>query len=373
MSAKALKFSNRSQNDFVQTLNSRVNAYFKDNNISRYANGAMVFKTLFHLTIWIGLYLAIMTNTFTNSPWLYAAWGVLGFFNAMVALNIGHDAIHGSYSKHKWINDLLSHTFTLNGASVYMWRKMHNVAHHTYTNIEGYDEDIESVPFIRMSPEKPLKPVHKYQHIFSFMVYGLATISWAFVKDYVKFFKNEVGNYNGADHPKKEYILLFVYKLLNYALFLAVPFIFLEQAWWITVIGLLIMHYTTGFTIAIIFMLAHVVEETHFPMPDAEGNLENSWAVHQLYTTADFSSDSHLAGFLSGGLNLQVEHHLFPNICHIHYKPLAKIVKKTAAEFGYPHYDGSFFHQVASHARFLKRMGREENYQPKPYEVAKAA
>lgn len=352
------KFASHKQKDFFQTLHIRVNQYFEENKLSRHANGAMVLKTIFHLTGWIGSYLLLLFGHFDPAI-NYLLWALAGFFMVQVSVNIGHDAIHGAYSGKKWVNGLLSHTFNLNGASAYMWNKMHNQAHHTYTNIEGFDEDISPIPVIRLTTQAKLNKFNRFQHIYAFFFYTLATISWVFIKDYVKFFKNEVGNYNGAPHPRKEYFYLFFYKILNYTLFLVLPLLLIPQFWGHTLGGFLLMHAVAGFFLAIIFMLAHVVEETHFPIPDQTGRMENSWAVHQLYTTANFSGNSPIAAFLTGGLNQQVEHHLFPNVCSIHYPALGKIVKETAREFNHPYFELSFPEALSSHVRFLKRLGRE--------------
>jgi len=179
---KPPRFDNQEQRDFSKTLNQRVNSYFKDNNISRNANTKMVLKSLFHATLWIGSYCMLIFGGFSVEI-NYLLWAVLGFSIAMVSVNIAHDAIHGAYSKHKWVNDLLSHTFNFNGASAYMWTKMHNQAHHTYTNIDGHDEDIAPVPIVRLSSEAPLWSIHRYQHIYSFFLYTLSTFSWVFMKD----------------------------------------------------------------------------------------------------------------------------------------------------------------------------------------------
>ena len=363
MSTRPLKFSKDEGKDFVKALTKNVNQYFKDGNISKTANGLMIFKTCFHLSIWIGSWILLVFGGFGVGV-NYLLWVTLGIGIVMVTVNIGHDAIHGSYSDKKWVNQLLSHTFNLNGASAYMWTKMHNTAHHTYTNIDGYDEDIESLPIIRMSPKKKLKAVHRFQHIYSFFFYGLATLSWVLVKDYVKFFKNEVGNFSGQKHPKSEYFFLFFYKLVNYSIFLVLPLLMVETSVIHILLGFLLMHFVAGFSVAIIFMLAHIVEETHFLNPDTDGQLEKSWHSHQLFTTANFARSSRLAGFLTGGLNLQVEHHLFPNVCSIHYRPISGIVKQTAEEFGLPYYESSFPKAILSHINFLRKMGKFEDYKP---------
>ena len=369
---KPLKFNTGEGQDFAATLRGRVESYFKDNNKKKTANALMIFKGAFHLSIWAGSYFLVMFGGFSTAI-NYLLFAILGVFTALSAVNIGHDAIHGSYSSKRWVNALLSHTFNLNGASAYMWSLMHNSAHHTYTNIDGYDEDVESVPIIRLSPAQELKPIHKYQHLYVLPFYGIATITWVLIKDYVKFFKNEVGNYSGKKHPAKEYFYLFFYKFLYYGLLFVLPFYTIMDAtheWYHIVGGLLLLHWCEGFSLAIIFMLAHVVEKTHFPIPDEAkgGQLEHSWFVHQLYTTANFSSQSWLAAFITGGLNQQVEHHLFPNICSVHYPQLRNIVKGTAEEFGYPYIEEkTFWTALKSHVRFLKAIGSEKDFVPKAF------
>ncbi|HET6243356.1 MAG: acyl-CoA desaturase [Bacteroidetes bacterium] len=358
-----LKFK-PSGNDFAKVLRKRVQDYFKEKNISVFSNSAMVFKTIFLLSLWIGSYCALI---FGNIPlaFVYFVWIVLGISIALVSINIGHDAIHGAYTSKKWLTNLLKHTYNLNGASAYMWKSMHNVAHHTYTNVYGYDEDISPISIIRISPDEKLKPIHKYQHLYAFFFYGLATISWVFIKDYVKFFKNQAGNFNNSIHPKKEYFFLFFYKFLNYTIFLVLPLLVMDISWMHILGGYLLMHFVSGFYLAIVFMLAHGIEEVHFPRPEPTGILENDWAIHQLYTTANFSTGNSLAGFLTGGLNQQIEHHLFPYICSIHYRALAKIVQDTAAEYDLPYYDKpTFFSALSSHYLFLKRIGKEKDYRP---------
>jgi linoleoyl-CoA desaturase len=352
-----LKFQTLENQDFCNTLKTRVRDYFKTKDLSIHSNLSMKLKTVAVITVWVGAYVALIAGLIP-SQFNYFLWVILGLSVALVTMNVGHDAIHGAYSGKKWVNDLLSHTFSLNGASVYMWKKMHNVAHHTYTNVPGYDEDIAPASIIRVSPEAELKPVHKFQHIYSFVLYTLSTISWVFVKDYVKFFKNEVGNYNNKTHKRKEYFFLFFYKMIAYTLFWILPFLLINDTWYHILIGIVSMYLVSGFYLSLVFMLAHAVEEMHFPTPNIKGTIENQWLVHQLYTTSNFCSSSPLAAFLTGGLNQQIEHHLFPNICSIHYPELSKIVKETTTEFGIPYREfKGFGNALLSHYKFLKAMG----------------
>ena len=355
----SVKFDNSSNREFSKVLNQRVAQYFKDKKMSRHANFPMVLRTIFVIGFQVGLYLYMLLGTY-STPASYLIWAGLAFGMVWSAINVGHDAIHGAYSKSKFVNWMLSHTFNLNGASAYMWTKMHNTAHHTYTNVMGLDEDVESVPALRLSPQTPFKPIHKYQHKFAFLFYGLATFSWVFIKDYVKFFKNEVGNFNGEKHPTIEYFLLFFYKFCYYTLFIVLPLVMVNNISWGHIIGgYLLMHFIAGMYLALVFMLAHIVEKAHFPIPNEINELENSWLVHQLYTTANFGEESLLLSFMTGGLNTQVEHHLFPNMCTVHYRGLSKIVKQTAHEFNLPYYTyPGFFKALGSHVKFLKLMGQ---------------
>lgn len=356
MTYSAPHFSRNKSRDFDKTLKRNVNQYFKENNIRKSANGFMIFKTIFHLTFWIGTYVALMFGGF-SLPVQYILWPLLGFAITQVTVNIGHDAIHGAYSNKKWVNDLLSHTFNFNGASAYMWHRMHNIAHHTYTNVDGFDGDIEPFPLIRISPYAKYLKIHKYQKYYAYFFYCFATLSWVFGKDYVKFFQNKVGNFDGKDHPKREYFLLFLYKAIYYTLFIVVPFVFIEQPWYHILAGFFLMHFVSGFFLASVFMLAHAMEPVEFDKPTEEGDLRETFLAHQLRTTANFSTKNPLAAFITGGLNTQIEHHLFPNICSCHYPAISDIVKATAKEFNEPYYDLNFSDAMASHNRFLADMG----------------
>ena len=359
MEKKILKFKNINKSNFSSVLKQRVQQYFIENQISQNANFAMYIKSLFLVILWFSFYFLIVTN-YLSYPLTYLVWAMMGFTIALVTMNIGHDSIHGAYTKNPIFNFLLEQTFNLNGASAYMWKSMHNIAHHTYTNIHGYDEDISPIPVIRLSPKAERKTIHQYQYIYAFFFYFLGTFTWVFFKDYVKFFKNEVGNYTSKKHPKSEYFGLFFYKALYYTLFIGIPIYFTEQAWYYTFLGFLIMHLVSGFYLAIVFMMAHAVEEVAFPDVTETGNIETDWFTHQLHTTANFSTGCPVATFLTGGLNQQIEHHLFPNICSIHYPKLSKIVKETANEFDIPyHNSSSFLKALKSHILFLKKMGKE--------------
>ncbi len=354
--------ANEEQKNFVQTLHQRVNEYFKKTGKTRRADGHMVFKTVFFITGTVLLYSLVVFGGLTPLQ-LIPVVMLLGAFKAFVAFNVGHDAIHGSYSSKKWVNKLLGRTFDLLGGSSYMWSITHNQVHHTYTNIPEHDEDIEMAPnIIRLSPKGKWYWHMQFQKYYAFLLYGLAAVFRVFRQDYVKFFQKEIGAFDNRNHPKVEYFNLFFYKGLYYAIFIIIPFLIMDLPWWQFAIGFLTMMLAEGFVLGLVFQLAHVVEGVDYPEPVMpEGMIENSWAIHQLFTTADFARKSWLADFVCGGLNFQVEHHLFPNICHTHYAKLSEIVKETAEEFELPYLENkTFWSALRSHYRMLDYFGQKD-------------
>jgi linoleoyl-CoA desaturase len=363
------KFNTTSKCQFLATTRQRVDQYFKETGQSRNANGNMWIKAAVFLTGFIGLYGLIISNFFGIWTMLGLAIG-LGVFSAFVGFNVCHDAIHGSFSPNKKINKFFGLFFNLLGASPYVWSITHNVVHHTYTNIPGHDEDIDVAPgLIRISGDEPVNKTQRYQHLYAFPLYGLASLSWALRKDYKKFFQAKVGQ-QVNNHPRSEYFNLFFYKAVYYFLFIALPLLVLDITWWQFIIGFLALQFAQGFTMGLVFQLAHVVEGTDFPMPNTDGNIEEAWAEHQMRTTANFATHSPFAAFFLGGLNRQIEHHLFPKICHIHYGEIGKIVKKTALEFNIPYNENpTFTSALRSHYRMLKKFGKEA-YIPVPVKAA---
>lgn len=355
-----IRFNGKSQQDFFADVKKQVDAYFKENNISRHANGEMIFKTVFFLSLLVGLYAAILSGMFSLPIMLLMAV-VLGMVQAFIGFNICHDAIHGSYSSNRRVNRIFSMVFNLIGANHHVWDVAHNKVHHTYTNIPGHDEDLEVAPgLVRLCPEDEKKPIMKFQQYYAFFLYSLASLSWVFRKDYVKFFQKEIGHTDNSKHPKIEYFNLFFFKGLYYVVFIVVPLLVLDITWWQFLIGFLAMHLAEGLVLGLVFQLAHVVEGIQFPEPGTEGQMDNCWAVHQMNTTANFSRKSFMAKFLCGGLNFQIEHHLFPNICHVHYPVISQIVENTARQYEIPYHENvTFYGALKSHYNTLKRLGRE--------------
>jgi linoleoyl-CoA desaturase len=365
---KTPKFA-RGQAEFFATLTQRVNGYFTSNNIQRTANTEMVIKTVFMFALYITPYVLMITGTFTN-VWGFLAWYfVMGLGKAGIGLSVMHDANHGAYSSKTWVNNLLGFSLNVIGGHAFNWKVQHNVLHHTYTNVHEVDEDISPRGVIRMAPGSTWKPMHRWQHIYAWFFYGLLTFVWIVFKDY-----HRLSRYHRDGLVKKqkasvtrEWLVMLASKIFYTGYIFVLPVILLPVTWWQAFLGFFFMQYVAGFILAIIFQPAHVIEGTEYPMPDDEGNLENNWAIHQLHTTTNFGHRHKLFSWYVGGLNYQVEHHLFPNICHVHYRKISGIVESTAKEFGLPYKSKDTFVQaIAAHTRMLRELGRKPELRVAP-------
>ncbi len=358
--ASSIKFP-KGQQDFFATLNKRVNDYFKTNKISKHANASMVFKTIFMFAMYFIPYALIITGVVTGTLNIFGLYVIMGFGVAGIGLSIMHDANHGAYSTKPWINDLLGYSLNLVGANAFNWKVQHNVLHHTYTNVFDADEDISPRGVLRMSPYSKRHYLHRFQHIYAWFLYGLMTIVWIIVKDFkrlIQYQKDGLVKRQKTTVAKEWTILIFT-KLFYIGYMFVVPVLLTDLLWWQVAMGFLTMHYIAGFILAIIFQPAHVIDGTEYPEPDNEGNLEDVWAIHQLRTTTNFANNNRLLSWYVGGLNYQVEHHLFPHVCHVHYRDISKIVKQTAKEYGLPYKnEPTFIGALVSHAKLLKELGK---------------
>jgi linoleoyl-CoA desaturase len=357
--SQQVKFSTTSNSLFYATVRKRVDEMFSKAQLSKHANWKMWGKTIFFLTGFLAIYSLIILNLLSPIM-MWIAAGILGMFCAFVGFNVCHDAIHNAFSSNKKVNRFFSFVFNLIGANPYVWSITHNIVHHTYTNIPGHDEDIEIAPgLIRIAEEDKISAIQRYQHLYAFPLYSLASLSWVFRKDYKKFFQPKIGAHK-ANHPRAEYFNLFIFKALYYVLFIVLPLVLLDISWWQFIIGFVTLHMAQGLTMGLVFQLAHVVEGTSFPAPNDHGNIEEAWAEHQMRTTANFATHNTLAAFFLGGLNRQIEHHLFPKVCHIHYGKISRIVKHAAMEFNLPYLESkTFTAALRSHYLILKKFGSQ--------------
>ena len=359
MKKVTLKFSRKDPANFFRTLNSRVNKYFRENNIKRTGNWKVWLKTLIMFSLFLVPYALILT--LNMSPWLQVILVfVMGIGMAGVGMNVMHDGNHGSFSNKDWINKLMGSSIYILAGNVYNWKVQHNVLHHTYTNVHGHDEDLDAGRILRFTKHAQWKWYHRFQHYYSILLYGLLTINWAITTDFVqmkRYMKRKL-SYGEFPNPFVNWSTLVVSKVIYLGIWILLPILILKLSWWKILIGFFLMHYTAGLILSVIFQLAHIMDEAEMPMPENDGSLKNTWAIHQLKTTVNFSPKNKFINWFTGGLNHQVEHHIFPNISHIHYGKIADIVKKTAKEFNLPYNEFKTTRKaIIAHFNYLKLMG----------------
>lgn len=358
MTSRKVKFLNRDKSSFFATLRGNIDEYFEENNLQKTGNNGLILKAVFMLSLYLVPYFILLTNDFNGWQQLGLTI-VMGFGVAGVGMSVMHDAVHGSFSSNKTINEIFGGSLYLFGGNVYNWDMQHNKLHHTYTNVHHVDEDVTGKFLLRLTYDDKLKSVHRFQYIYAFFLYSLMTISFLW-KDFkeIKLYNELAKEGVMKPFPREEYVKLFFGKLFYVFFICVVPILTLDISFGKWFAGFMIMHCISGLILSTVFQSAHIVEGAHHPVPDMKGNLENAWAVHQLLTTANFAGGNKLFSWFIGGLDYQVEHHLFPNISHIHYPKIAKIVEDTANQFGIPYNNKvTFWKAIVSHKRALQDLG----------------
>lgn len=353
------RFSRKVNRDFSKIIRKRVNTYFKENDISRNGNTNMGVKSVFALSFYIAPFVVMLTSGIHDLVFLFSMWILMGVGTSFIGMLVMHDSLHGSYSQKSWVNKLMGFSTFIIGMSPLIWHLQHNVLHHSFTNIEEADEDIDPRFVLRFSEHQPLRWFHKYQHIYAMLFYSLSTVFWVYVKDFVKLFQyREKGLVKRGAEFRKVFATIIVKKVLYLALIIGLPVYILPVSVGTIILMYLAMHVTTGTILSLIFQPAHVTPEAEFyDLPENE--VDENWYVHQLRTTSNYAINASVFSWFIGGLNFQVEHHLFPNVCHIHYPAISKIVRETTKEMDLPYYNQpSFASAVKSHFLHLKKMGK---------------
>lgn len=355
-----VRFPRSGSDSFSKTLHQRINSYFKERSLNPKANSTMFIKTISMLAIYFVPYLSLFI--FNPGPWaVVGLFALMGLGMSFVGMSVMHDAAHGAYHRSPKVNDFIASSIYLISGNLTTWRLQHNVLHHTYTNIEGLDDDLDSRGLLRLHPDQPLKPLHRFQVLYAPFLYSLLTLNWVMMKDFaqlIRYQKTGVAKLS-EEKLRKEWVKLIYTKVLYFSLFIVLPQVFLEVSWFVPLIGFVVMHAIAGFVLSFVFQLAHVVDHVDaVTMPSGEKPMDDEFMEHQLKTTSDFARRSKIVGWFVGGLNFQVEHHLFPHICHIHYPAISEIVKKTAKEFGLPYNEHKTLGAaIKGHLRSLKAYG----------------
>lgn len=332
-----------------------VAGYFDSTGVDRRDVRAQWVKAGVILTWFYGSYALLMSGVLPVFGNILATIS-LGFATAGIGFSVMHDGCHGAFSNSKRANRWLGRTLDMMGGSSYVWRHQHNRAHHTYTNIDGWDTDIEMGALIRLSPTQPRLLHHRLQFIYIWFLYALLVPKWIFVDDYVALARGSVGE-TPMKFPRGTELAVFAGgKLYAYTLALGLPLLLHPGTAVLPLFALWAA--VAGVTLAVVFQLAHAVSGTAFHTAD-DGVENSSFTAHQLRTTANFAPRNRFVTWYVGGLNFQIEHHLFPGIAHAHYPELAPLVRARATEAGVPYIEYDTLRAaIWAHGVHLFEMGR---------------
>ncbi len=350
------KFARTSPSFHVE-LKNRINEYFKQTGQNTFGGYKIYLKAAVLVALFAYSYIQLVFFTPDNNWISLLLCALLGFLTAGIGFNVMHDGAHGSFSRSPLVNNIASNIAEFIGASQFMWKMKHNVLHHAYTNIDGMDDDIEAKPFLRFAPTQKYYKMHRFQHVYFWFFYCILHFYWTFFTDFKKYFTQKIGDMPLKKMSTKDHVSFWLFKLAYFSLFVGVPIWQVGFLNWFAGFGVFTL--VTGFILSITFQLAHTVEHTDFPIPDDKNRIDDEWAVHQLKTTANFATTNKFLSWYMGGLNFQVEHHLFPKVSHVHYPAINKIVKQACKEYNVKYNEYKLFrHAVISHIKFLKQMGR---------------
>jgi linoleoyl-CoA desaturase len=341
---------------FPKVLRRRLDSYFADQELSPKANSAMWGKIACGLAVlalsWIALY------TFRPGSWKFVALYLLGgLAQTFLLLNIAHDSNHNAISSRPIINKTLNYVFDVCGISSYMWRILHHRGHHSCINLTGEDDALSGRGIFRFTPHEPRAPQHRFQHLYALLVYAMFSLDYVFFRDFKSFFFPDQDYLKRAKHPAREYVVLFAGKAFYFAYMLVLPVLFLGVSPLLVAGAFLLVHVVVGLSVTLVFQTTHTIDSTYFP--SSRNEFDNS-VYHIFATTADYATERPLVGWLAGGLNHHIVHHLCPFVCHTHYAPLTRIVRQTAEEFGIPYRQHpTMTRAVRHHLILLKQLGGE--------------
>jgi linoleoyl-CoA desaturase len=347
---------NNSNNTFFQSVRKSVDAYFKTHQLKRTGNWKLHLKAWILIPAAIGIYLFLLLGHYTWLPGTLASV-LFGLTLVCIAFNVMHDACHNSFSEKKWVNNLMGLSMNALGSNAFIWKVKHNIIHHTYTNIDGIDDDIAKSPVLRHCRTQKWMPIHRFQFLYMFVLYGVSTLSWVVGSDFIKYFRKRIHNTPIKGIDVKQHAIFWTTKLLYAFFYILLPIYLLGWQPWL--IGFLVIHFTMGLTLSLVFQLAHVVEKATFDVAGGTHKMiDSEWAIHEVRTTSNFAPANKVISWLVGGLNFQVEHHLFPQVSHIHYAALSKIVRQQCELFGLPYNSYPTVGQALySHIRLMRRLG----------------
>lgn len=355
----AIRFDTSASNAFYRTVKQRVQCYFDASGKNRYADGRIIVKSIVFIVVIAVAYSVLLWNPFSSAWMLLAVALVYGVTTLLLAINVGHDAVHHALTPSKSFNRFVSiGVFSLLGVDGELWKLRHIKAHHVHPNVKDCDSAITRNPLLRLSPHQEWVPRYRFQHVYAPLVYAVLSFHSIFRQDFLYLFnRKQLASIGPVRYSSSQYAAFVASKSVYLSITLAIPLVVIDLPWWQTLFGYLIMTSVVSSVFVFLLIGTHFCDETEFFEADDDGALPHNFAYHSMVTSCDWSPHSSIAQFLLGGTNSHATHHLLPNICHTHYRALAPIIEQTAAEYGVPYNVLTLREMIISHFRFLKRLG----------------
>jgi linoleoyl-CoA desaturase len=338
-------------------LRRRLDDFFAEQNISPKADGAMWLKIAVGLAVLAGTWIAL----YSLKP---GAWGFVGLYllnaiaQAFLLLNIAHDSNHNAISSVRSVNKALNYVFDVCGINSYMWRILHHRGHHSCINLHGEDDALTGRRIFRFTPHEPRARLQRFQHIYALLFYALFSLDYVFLRDFEGFFFSPHDYLRRVKHPLREYVILFAGKAIYLTYMLVLPVVLLGKSPLLVALAFVLAHLIIGMTVSLVFQTTHSVDSTYFPL--SRNEFDNG-VYHIFATTADYATTNPLVGWLAGGLNHHITHHLCPFVCHTHYASLTRIVKETAEEYGIPYREHpTMTGAIKHHLILLRQLGNAD-------------
>jgi len=357
--ARQLVSDDAGGSSFPKVLRRRLDRFFAEGKISPKANRMMWVKIVAGMTVLLGSWVAIYA--LRPNSWKFSVLYVLGgLAQTFLLLNIAHDSNHNAISSTPSVNKTLNYVFDVCGISSYMWRILHHRGHHSCVNVQDEDDALTGRGLFRFTPHDAREKWHRFQHIYALVLYAVFSLDYVFVRDFEAFFFPKRDYLKSTKHPAREYAILFAGKAFYITYMLVLPVVLLGKSPWLVAGAFLLVHLIIGLSVALVFQTTHTIDTTYFP---ATRNEFDNAVYHIFATTADYATENPVVGWLTGGLNHHIAHHLCPFVCHTHYASLTRIVKETAAEFGVPYRQHpTMSRAIVHHLILLKQLGTQDSF-----------
>lgn len=342
-----------------RALKESTRNYFQGSGKSRHADQVMWIKMSLFFLLTVSGYILLITFGAMSLVFACSTYLLFMFSSTLFVVTVAHDASHKALFKSKMANRLLSYSWNFVGISRNLWEIKHHHSHHIYTNIPNRDVDIAESPLLRFSPGYRYRSYYRYQHLYAPFLYILFGIFFVFVKDFVNFFTKKFHPYGAGKLPKLFLVQLLFTKLVYLTVSFIIPLMVLPYAWWQVLAMYGVSLVICGVFMLLILVVPHINEDAAMHESGYSIKNQDEWALHQVQATIDSSVNSALLNWFTGGLNTHLVHHLFPEVCHIHYIQLTRVIKKELKERGIMYKEKTFARSITDHFKYLKLMGME--------------